>query len=151
MRRQHNGGLALIEAIIALTLIAITAGVIMAQMAQANTQSGRSITQTEAAAIADAYLNEILQRAWTDPDGVDGESARAGYDDVDDYNGLNDLGARDAAGTLIAGLDRYRVQVSVIRSNALTAVPASDALRVSVSVAGPDSSTTVLTGYRLRP
>ena len=151
MHRQHNGGLALIEAIIALTLIAITASVIMAQMAQANTQSGRSITQTEAAAIADAYLNEILQRAWIDPDGVDGESARARYDDVDDYNGLNDMGARDAAGTPIAGLDRYRVQVSVGRSNALAGIPAGDALRVTVSVAGPDGSTTLATGYRLRP
>ena len=151
MHRQRNGGLALIEAIVALTLIAITASVIMAQMAQANIQSGRSVTQAEAAAIANAYLSEILQRAWLDPDGVDGESARASYDDVDDYNGLNDVGARDAAGALIVGLDRYRVQVSVGRSSALTGIPASDALRVTVSVAGPDGSTTLATGYRLRP
>ena len=144
-------GVALVEAVIAITIVAIAAVTIMAQISQANVQSGRSLVQTEALFFANAYLNEIAARPFDDPDGVDGEGARLFYDDVDDYNGLINVGARDGNGNLIPGGNRYTVRVSVANSNALPGVPAADALLVTVTVTDPVGASMLVSAVRLRP
>ncbi len=144
-------GFALLEAIIAITIVAIAAVTIMAQISQANVQSGRSLVQTEAVFFANAYLTEIAARPFDDPDGVDGEAARRFYDDVDDYNGLINVGARDGNGNLIPGGNRFTVRVTVANSNALAGVPAADALLVNVTVTDPVGASMIVTGVRLRP
>ena len=144
-------GFALVEAVIAITIVAIAAVTIMAQISQANVQSGRSLVQTEALFFANAYLNEIAARPFDDPDGVDGEGARLFYDDVDDYNGLINVGARDGNGNLIPGGNRYTVRVSVANSNALPGVPAADALLVTVTVTDPVGASMLVSAVRLRP
>ena len=104
----------------------------------------------QAAAIAEAYLEEILLKPLTDPDGVDGEAARADYDDLDDYDGLSDAGAHDQFGAPIAGLGDYNVSVSVAPSAALPATPAADALRVDVVVSHTNAVNFTLSSYRAR-
>ena len=135
---------------LAIAIIAIIATVIMAQVSQANVISGRSIVQSEAAGIADAYLNEILGRPFADPDGVSGETLRRLFDDVDDYNGLADSSARDASGTMLPGGNRYSVRVSVVRAGGLPGVPAADARLVTVTVTDPVGATVAASGLRLR-
>ncbi len=144
-------GFALVEAVIAITIVSITAVTIMAQISQANVQSGRSLVQTEAVFLANAYLNEIAARPFDDPDGVDGEAARRFYDDVDDYSGLIDVGACDGNGILIPGGNRYTVRVTVANSNVLPGVPAADALLVNVTVTDPVGAAMLVSGIRLRP
>jgi MSHA pilin protein MshD len=114
-------------------------------------QSGRGITQAESAALAAAYLTEIVARPFDDPDGVDGEVQRRFFDDLDDYNGLNDSGARDASGGVIPGANRFNIRVTVTASNLLPGVPAADTRLISVSVTDPVGATTTATGLRLRP
>jgi MSHA pilin protein MshD len=104
----------------------------------------------QASAIAEAYLEEIVLRSFSDPDGVDGEGSRAAFDDLDDYDGLTDVGARDQFGNAIAGLDAYTVSVTVSNSSALPSVPAGDALRVDVLVSRGAGINLVLSGYRTR-
>jgi MSHA pilin protein MshD len=144
-------GMALIEAVVAIAIVAIAASAIMASISQANGQSARVLVQAETAAIANAYLQEIVARPWVDPDGVDGETQRRLFDDVDDYRGLVDVGARDALGTLLPGGARFAVQVGLANSNALPGVAAADAVRITVRVTDPVGGTTLATGYRLRP
>jgi MSHA pilin protein MshD len=144
-------GFALVEAVIAITIVSIAAVTIMAQISQANVQSGRSLVQTEAVFFANAYLNEIVARPFDDPDGVDGEAARRFYDDVDDYNGLINVGARDGNGNLIPGGNRYTVRVSVANSNVLPGVAAADALLVTVTVTDPVGANMLVNAIRLRP
>ena len=79
---------------------------------------------SQAVAIAEAYLEEISLKSFADPDGVDGEAARPDFDDVDDYHGLVDNGARDQFGTALAPLAQYTVTVTVTPSAALAGVPA---------------------------
>jgi MSHA pilin protein MshD len=148
---RPQNGLALVEAVIAITIVSITAVTIMAQISQANVQSGSSLLQTEAAFVANAYLDEILARPFADPDGVDGETVRRFFDDVDDYNGLTDAGARDGNGNLIPGGNRFTVRVTVANSNVLTGVPAADALLVNVRVTDPVGASMIVSGVRLRP
>ena len=148
-RPGTRGGFALVEAVIAITIVAIAAAVILAQVSQANVNSGHNMLQAEAATIADAYLTEILGRPFTDPDGVNGEIQRQFFDDVGDYNGLNDVGARDASGNLLPGGDRYTVQVSVANMAGLPGVPAVDARLVRVTVTDPVGALTAASGLRL--
>jgi hypothetical protein len=57
-------------------------------------------------------MDEILLQPFSDPDGSDGETDRAEFDDVDDYDGLNES-PTDMFGNQISGLDDYTVQVTV--------------------------------------
>lgn len=144
-------GVALIEAIVAITLVAIAAATILAQIARANVNSGRNLLQSQAAAVAALYLTEITARPFSDPDGADGETQRRFFDDVDDYRGLNDAAARDASGTVLPGGNRFRVTVAVANSGALSGVPAADALLVTVRVTDQVGGTVTASAYRLRP
>ena len=85
-----------------------------------------------------------------DPDCIDGEATRAAFDDLDDYDGLADVGARDQFGAPIAGLANYNVAVAVSPSTGLPAVPLADALRVDVVVTNGADINFVLSGYRTR-
>ena len=144
-------GIALIESVVAIAIVAIAATAIMAQISQANVQSGRSLLQSEAGMIAAAYLAEITARPFADPDGADGEALRRQYDDVDDYRGLDDPGPRDATGAALPGMNRYRVQVALANTGALPGVVAADVLRVTVTVTDPEGNQHLATGYRLAP
>ncbi|MCS6948328.1 MAG: hypothetical protein NZM12_12000, partial [Steroidobacteraceae bacterium] len=124
MTPARCSGIALIEAVIAITIVAIAASAILSMVSHANSHGGRSGLQLEAAAIAAAYLNEIAARPYVDPDGNDGETSRALFDDLDDYAGLTDNAARDVTGALLPGGARFRVEVGIAPSGALPGVPA---------------------------
>jgi MSHA pilin protein MshD len=78
-------------------------------------------------------------------------SATTPYDNVSDYNGFSMIGILDLTGAAIAGLGSYTASVTVA-NQALGAIPASDALLITVTVLGPTgtNTTVVLHGYRVR-
>ena len=145
---KRSRGFTLIELVITIVLISLAASAVLAGIATTSVNSARAMTQFQATAIAEAYLEEILLRPFADPDGSDGETARADLDDVDDYDGLADSGARDQYGNAIAGLEAYAVAVSVQSSSALPSVPAGAARRVTVTVQPPQGASVALTAYR---
>ena len=67
------------------------------------------MVQQQAIAIAQAYLDEILQRWVVDPNGTPPNTGRGSWDTVDEYNGLVDVGAHDQYGNAIAALAAYTV------------------------------------------
>lgn len=75
------------------------------------------------------------------------------YDDVADYNGFAmTSGIQDINGQTV--LPGYSAHVSIDQQGGVsplgTGIPASDLLRIVVTVTGPDQSQTSLTGYRFR-
>jgi MSHA pilin protein MshD len=76
-------------------------------------------------------------------------SATTPYDNVSDYNGVDFTGMTDMTGAAIPGLGAYRVRVTVA-NQALGAVPAADALLITVRVDGPGDTIVVVDGYRVR-
>ena len=106
-------------------------------------RSADPMLRTQASAIGHAYLEEILSMSYNDPDGVGGE-ARANFDDVLDYNGINDAGARDINGNPIAALAAYTVTVSVTD----IAISGQPMRRVQVNVTQPNGDTVTMVGYR---
>lgn len=145
-RKQH--GVTLVELLVSIVIVSIAASGVLGVLSMTTAASADPMIRHQAAAIAEAYLEEIMLKPVADPDGADGEAARADFDDLDDYDGLVDAGAQDQFGTPIAGLGSYNVGISVSPSAALPSVPASDALRVDVVVTHGADINFVLSGYR---
>ncbi|MEM9335834.1 MAG: prepilin-type N-terminal cleavage/methylation domain-containing protein [Pseudomonadota bacterium] len=148
MRQQS--GLTLVELLISIVIVGIAASTILGVFSTVASSSADPMVRHQAAAIADAYLEEILLRPFDDPDGSDGESARAAFDDLDDYNGLVDVGSRDQFGNPIPSLSAYTVSVSVSPSSALGSLPSGDVVRVDVLVTRDNLVNYVVSGYRAR-
>lgn len=143
-------GVTLVELVIAIVVIGIAASVILGLLSSNVGASADPMVRQQGVAIARAYVEEILLRSFDDPDGVDGEAARVDFDDIDDYDGLVDVGARDQLDNPIAGLEPYTVAVSVSSSGSLPGVAAADTLRVDVTVTRAPFITFTLSSYRTR-
>jgi len=112
--------------------------------------SADAMIVSQGVSIAEAYMEEIALKPFADPDGVGGEALRADFDDVADYDGLVDNGARDQFGNAIAGLGGYTVSVAIVPSAALPGIDAANAVRIDVRVAQAPYVDYVLSGYRTR-
>lgn len=137
-------GFTLVELIISMVVVSIALGGVLMVMNYTVLHSADPMLQHQAVAIAESYLEEVLLHAYSDPDGTSGESLRRLFDDVDDYDGLTDAGARDQEGTAIAGLEAYTVSVD-IADTSLNGVACKQATVRVVHPAGIDLS---LSGYR---
>ncbi len=135
MRGHRERGATLIELIISIVVIAIAASAVLGVLSSSVGRSADAMVMSQAVAIAEAYLEEISLKSFVDPDGVDGEALRTDFDDVDDYNGLVDNGARDQFGTAMAPLAQYTVTVTRrAERGAHAACRAADAERIDVRV-----------------
>lgn len=143
-------GVTLVELLVSIVIVSIAASTILGVISMTTAGSADPMIRHQAAAVAEAYLEEILLKPIDDPDGIDGEAARADFDDLDDYDGLVDAGAQDQFGAPIAGLANYAVAVSVASSAGLPPVPAADAIRVDVVVTHTNMVNFILSGYRTR-
>ena len=103
----------MIEILIAMIVIAIAVTTFTVVVSGSVARSADPVLRAQAAAVAHAYLEEIMSKAYADPDGTEAGEVRATFDDVDDYNGLSNAGARDINDAAIAGLGNYNVDVSV--------------------------------------
>lgn len=154
MKQLHNQhGVTFVELIISIIVIGIAVTGVLQVMTINTHSSADPMLRHQAIAIAESYLDEILAKAFTDPD-ADGEASRYLFDDVDDYNGLPDSVVRDQGnaanpnGRAIAGLDNYAVNVNVVAEMLGPVGAQVNALRVTVSVTPPDGPDIVLAGYR---
>jgi MSHA pilin protein MshD len=145
--RRHRG-VTLVELIVAISIVAIGVTSILGALSAAASHSADAMIQQQAVAIAQAYLDETLQRWVVDPYGTPPNTGRASWDTVDEYNGLVDTGAHDQFGNAIAALSRYTVSVAVSQSAALTGIAAAAARRIDVTVTYAPNVTVTLSGYR---
>jgi MSHA pilin protein MshD len=140
-------GFTLIELIVAITIVSIAATTILGTIAAVSSRSADAMLQQQAGAIAQAYLDEILQRWMIDPNGTPPNSGRGSWDLVDQYNGLVDVGAQDQFGNAL-GLSAYTVSVSVVQSAALPGIVATAARRIDVTVTRAPNISVIVSGYR---
>ena len=151
MKRQQ--GMTLVELVISIVIIGIAAAALYSAMASITARSSDPLLRQQSLAIAEAYLEEILLQPFLDPaTGIQcpaPPASRAAFDNVCDYAGLDDSGARSATGAVIPALAGYRVQVAV-PPQAWNGLPASDVLAVNVTVTDPAGQPLRLAGYRAR-
>jgi MSHA pilin protein MshD len=146
MRRQ--AGTTLIELVIAIVIISIAASTVLMALSTNVASSADPMVRHQAVAIAEAYLEEIALKSFVDPDGVDGEGSRDLYDDVDDYDGLVDNGARNQFDTAIADLSDYTVSVAVTASSALPSIASTDLYLISVTITHSANINFTVSAYR---
>jgi MSHA pilin protein MshD len=146
-------GFTLIELVISIVVIGIALSGTLLVIDTVTAHSADPMLAQQALAIGEAHLEEISLRGYLDPD--DGnvcpaaEASRDLYDNVCDYDTLDDAGARDQDGNPIAGLDAYRVRVAVDQAATLGSLSGSaEVLRVDVRVTHPAGIDVTLSGYR---
>ena len=143
----NRSGFTLVELIVAMVIISIAIVGVMSAINYATLHSADPALRQQSIAIAESYLEEISLKNYTDPD-VDGEGSRALFDDVDDYDGLTDNGARDQNGNAISGLENFSVRVSVVPQNYGPSGMTVAGLKIDVTVTDLSGERLTLTGFR---
>jgi MSHA pilin protein MshD len=141
-------GLTLIELVVAITIVAIAATAVLGALSTITSRGANTMVRQQAVAIAEAYLEEILLQPVAAPVGVPTPTLRANFNDVDEYNGLLDVGACDQFGNPLPGLSGYTVGVAVVQTSALSGIAPANARRIDVSVTDPTGVLVTLSGYR---
>ncbi len=158
-RHRRRRGVTLVELVVSISIIAVALVGTLQVVRVTGGASADPMIRQQAAAIAEAHLAEILLKGFHDPDlGAGGGvcpaaegGGRAVWDNVCDYEGLDDAGARDQQGLAIPGLGGYRVRVSVDTTATLGGlVGPGDVVRVDVRVNFDTSVDFVVSGYRTR-
>jgi MSHA pilin protein MshD len=156
--RSGERGATLVEMVISIAIIALVVSGTLLLVQKVALHSADPMVERQALAIAQAYLEEILLRPYWDPALGSGGGAcpappatRDLYDNVCDYQGVDDAGAADQTGAAVSGLGAYRVRVAVDPAAALGDLSGpADVLRVDVRVTHPASVDLVLSGFRAR-
>ncbi len=142
--RSNQSGLTLVELVMSMVVISVALSGVLLLLNTTILHSSDPLIQHQSLAIAEAYLEEILLKEYSDPGGPT-ESGRPDYDDVADYHGLHDIGARNQFNAA-TGLSDYTVDVSVTADT--LGSPAVNARRVDVTVSHIHGFSMTLRGYR---
>ena len=141
LRRVRQRGITLIELVISIAILAIALVGVTQLLSGGLGRSADTMLESRMVALAQAYLDEILGKRFDENTrdsgvppcrnsagstrlcsavlGPESGETRATYDDVDDFDGLDegvgalDSSLRDALGNARAGFDNFRVSVSV--------------------------------------
>lgn len=144
-RSRAQSGFTLIEVIIFIVVVSVAlAGVLLVIDTVVKT-SADPMVRKQALALADSVLEEVLNKAYEDPDGLPNvvEAGRATFDDVDDYNGQTQAAFTDLPSQIT---DRYTIGIVVNPPAPLNGV---NAKRVVVTVTQVVSGEAIsMTGYR---
>lgn len=149
---RHQRGMTLVELVISIVIIGIAAAALYSAMAAIGGRSADPMLRQQSLSIAEGYLEEVLSQRYLDPASFNTTTCtatagleRARFDDLCDYAGLDDLGARDATGAAVGGLSAYRVRVAVSGLANWNGVPAR---RIDVTVTDPAGGRLQLSGVR---
>jgi len=182
--RRTARGLSLVEQIMFILIVGAAVAGVIGVIDVTTRSSADPMLRKQALAIAEAMMEEVRLQPFTycDPDDPTAATASIGscpvlaetmgpepgetrysstfpFDNVNDYHGFDSNtavppGIRNIDGTAIAGLDGYRVTVSVA-GQALGGI-GNDAfgnpqsLLITVTVTGPGNTTVTLNSYRTR-
>jgi len=153
--KHPQAGVTLVELILSIVVISIALVGIFKVINLTSFTSANPMIQYQAIAIAESYMEEISLQSYCDPlliksctfgngVGPDAGEVRANYNDIDDYNGLTDIGAMDRQGNPIAALSSYTISVTVIEDYGTTGLQEKI---ITVNVTGPATPNLALTAY----
>lgn len=178
MCNKRQRGMSLIEVVVFIVVLGIGIAGLAILYNRLTLSSVDPLVRKQAVAIASSLLEEIQLRPFTfcDPDdpavftaaspagcatpeviGAEGPETRYGptfFDNVSDYAAFPPMAGsiQDITNTTINGLSGYSAQVQIVAAGGdfPAAIPADEALRITVTVTGPAGIQVVLQGYRLR-
>ncbi len=157
--RNSSRGVTLIELVITIVIISVA---LVASLSSFSVITGRNsnvLVQSRALDLAQLYMDEVLSKNFDDATGSggaptytgncritdDGES-RDNYDDVDDFNGLNESPATINS-NLAALYNNYTVTVSVSCDGSVGANTNGSKL-VQITITDPIGNSSVVSAYK---
>jgi MSHA pilin protein MshD len=150
MTKRTSVGFTLIEVIIFIVVVSVGLVGILLISNTVVKSSADPMVRKQAIAIAESIMEEVTQKEFSDPDGVQGaETTRATMDDVDDFNGKTQTLFNSSSGTggWPAALDGYQVAIAVASDTTVVGSVATPAKQITVTVSRGGESIT-LVGYR---
>lgn len=148
-------GATLVEFIVSLLILSITSVAIMMLITETTRRSANPMVITQAASIAQSYMEEIFSLPLTDPTSENASlssqpesgEVRATFDDMRDFAGWHDNSASDQSGIVVSSLQGYQVDVDI---TAVTSGAFQGGYKITVTVRFGNSDLTVpLVAYRL--
>lgn len=149
-RKQH--GMTLVELVITIVIIGIAAAALFTAMSTITARSADPMLRQQSLYIAEAYMEEILAKAFFDPVTRDQcpspPSERKDFDNVCDFDGWSDVGgALGINSQPISGLSGYDVSVTITPAE-LNGIGLDRALLITVEVRDPADQRLTLSGWR---
>ena len=163
MSPLRQRGVNLIELLISIVVISIACSGVLLVFAETVRFSADPMIQTQALAVGEAYLDEILARPLNDPSGGESGGSEEGspstaanrplLDDVQDYDGLSNTPPQAQDGSVAdfapfdgtPDLEGYQVDVDVTPGVVVNGVAMA---RIEVRVRYPPVVDFTLTGFR---
>ena len=155
MNRRSLNGFTLIELLIFIVVVGIGISGVLSVINTVIKSSVDPMIRKQSLAVANALMEEILLKPWSDPlGGTNGVSTcslaigsnRSLWTNVCDYNGFTSSGISDPSGSPYSSLSSYNVSPAVVVSS--VSVSGSAMKKVVVSITDPVGNVIVLTGYR---
>jgi MSHA pilin protein MshD len=172
--KKFKIGFTLIEIIIVIVFISIAMISILTAYSHAMRNGATPMQQIRAVELAQAYMDEILNKRFDETSGqgglprcgssdtgatactsvanfgADAGETRSLYDDVDDFHGLDDPVLLDSLGNIRIGYDNYRAQIFVsYAGNELSNINNNDAKRIDIVVTTANGSSFNFSAYRV--
>ncbi len=117
---RDERGFTLIDLILVIIIVAIAIPPMLTLFIQVVRGSTFGVTVTRGNALASTLREEIQSKKWDESApppslilGPETGESRATYDDVDDFDGLDESPPRDSQGAILAGFTGFRQQVTV--------------------------------------
>ena len=158
-RVLKHKGMTLVEMVISIVLISIAITAVLSAFSTSMGRSSDPLWKSKSLKLAQLYLDEILSKKYDSSTPLGGIPAttscsvassvgnRATFDDVGDFNGVNDSPPELVSGAL-ADYANYRVQVSVSCVGGEVGLASNNAKRITVTITPPNQSPMPFSVYR---
>jgi MSHA pilin protein MshD len=164
-RRQRfirsQSGATLVELVITIVIISVAIAGVVGAFALITGRSADPLNQTRAVALAQIYMDEILSRRYDEDTPVGGnprepgctinteEANRSDYDDVDDYNAINNAAPENAEGTALgADYGNFQVSVTVQCAGDEIGLAVDETKRIDLTITDPSGQDYGFSAYR---
>lgn len=162
--KQH-AGVTLIEMLITIVVLGIALTATVSALSATVARSADPLIQQRTVLLVQAYFEEIMTKRYAEvtpvggvpaatgaaacATGIEAGETRSTFDDVDDYDGLDDSPPQLQTGTVVGDYAEWRVTAAVSCAGlALGFANDHDAKAVTLTVAAPVGNPTSFTVYR---
>ena len=159
---RPQSGMTLVEMVISIVLISIAITAVLSAFSTSMGRSSDPLWKNKSLKLAQLYLDEILSKKYDASTPLGGipastsvscnvpgpaSGSRANYDNVDDFNGIDEVPQFLKDGPL-AAYSQYNVKVSVVCAGSEVGVANDNAKRITVTVTPPNQSPMPFSVYR---
>ena len=173
VKQKLANGFTLIELVVVIVVLSLALTGVTLVISRVVQQSPEALVQTRAMELAQTYLDEIFSKRFDELSGQGGVprcdstdnstqtctntlgseegSNRLLFDDVDDYNGLNEQPPTSIIdGSNLSNYDSYNVQVAVVYAGSELGFASNrHAKRITISITTPLGNTIPVSVYRI--